>query len=129
MPRALKTCSQPNCPNLVTRGRCPDCKRQADRQRGTRHQRGYGKGHTTRFRPAVLRKDPLCVCTNTSHGHGQPCLAPSTVADHWPLDKRELAARGLDSNNPRHGRGLCKPCHDRHTAAAQPGGWHAGMSR
>jgi 5-methylcytosine-specific restriction protein A len=129
MGRALKPCSTPGCPTLVARGRCTGCAGEADRRRGTRQQRGYGKAHTNRFRPGVLRKDPLCVCTDqartVTHHHGPQCLAPSTVADHYPRDKRELQALGLDDNDPQYGRGLCKVCHDHHTAQAQPGGWHA----
>jgi 5-methylcytosine-specific restriction protein A len=64
------------------------------------------------------------VCDDQAHGHGPQCLAPSTVADHYPRDKRELQALGLDDNDPRYGRGLCKTCHDKHTAQAQPGGWN-----
>lgn len=124
MPRALKTCPVPGCPELVTSGRCANHEQQADRRRGTRHQRGYSKAHTNRFRPGVLKRNPLCVCTDQTHGHGTECLRPSTVADHWPLSKRELQVQGMDDNDPEHGRGLCKPCHDRHTSTAQPGGWN-----
>jgi 5-methylcytosine-specific restriction protein A len=126
MARALKTCSTPGCPELVASGRCTTHTRQADQRRGTRQQRGYGKAHTNRFRPGVLRRDPLCMCTDTAHGHGPRCLTPSTVADHYPRDKRELQALGLDDNDPQYGRGLCKTCHDHHTAQVQPGGWNAG---
>lgn len=128
MPRALKVCPTPGCPNLVEAGRCPTCTEQADQQRGTATQRGYGQAHRTRFRPGVLRRDPLCVCTELAHGHGQPCGAISTIADHWPRSKRELQALGLDDNDPRHGRALCTTCHDRETATNQPGGWHAANS-
>lgn len=124
MPGALRVCSRPGCPNLTTSSRCEDCNADAERARGTRQQRGYGRAHETRFRRNVLRRDPLCVCTDQAHGHGPSCLAQSTVADHWPLDKRTLRARGMDEHDPAHGRGLCKGCHDRHTARAQPGGWH-----
>lgn len=131
MARALKVCPctgcpahDGSCPELVTSGRCTGCARTADRARGTRQQRGYGAAHVNRFRRGVLRKNPLCVCTDQGHGHGPRCLAPSTVADHWPLSRRELVDAGLDPNDPAHGRGLCKPCHDRHTATAQPGGWN-----
>lgn len=125
MPRALKPCSRPGCPELVASGRCTTCQGQADKRRGTRQERGYGKAHTNRFRPGVLRRHPLCVCEDQDHGHGPRCLAPSTVADHYPRSRRELVATGLDPNDPKHGRGLCKPCHDRHTAEAQPGGFLA----
>lgn len=124
MPRALKTCSIPGCPQLCTKGRCDEHRADAERARGTRQQRGYGVGHNRRFRPGVLRRDPLCVCTDTSHGHGPQCLAPSTDADHHPRSKRELIRLGLDSTDPQYGRGLCGQCHKQHTAWAQPGGWH-----
>lgn len=67
------------------------------------------------FREGVLARDPICkVCRR----------APSTVADHFPLSRRELVAAGLDADDPERGRGLCKPCHDRETARLQPGGWN-----
>ncbi|WP_228637251.1 hypothetical protein [Microtetraspora sp. AC03309] len=47
------------------------------------------------------------------------------MADHWPLDRRELVRRSLDPDDPKHGRGLCKSCHDGSTAQRQPGGWNA----
>lgn len=125
MPRALKTCSTPGCPELVAQGRCDDCRSAADQRRGTRQQRGYGRAHTNRFRPGVLRKDPLCVCTDEGHGHGPQCLTPSTVADHWPRSRRDLVDAGMDANDPQHGRGLCASCHNQHTSVAQPGGWNA----
>ncbi|AGL13864.1 hypothetical protein [Actinoplanes sp. N902-109] len=49
----------------------------------------------------------------------------STVADHYPLSRRELADRGLNPDDPTAGRGLCKRCHDKSTAVHQPGGWAA----
>ncbi|MFV2094839.1 hypothetical protein ACFHW1_05020 [Micromonospora sp. LOL_014] len=67
----------------------------------------------------------MCVCEDASHGHGPRCLRPSTVADHWPRDRRELVAAGLDADDPQYGRGLCARCHNQHTAVAQPGGWHS----
>ncbi|AUS34616.1 hypothetical protein C1M55_28210 [Rhodococcus qingshengii] len=44
------------------------------------------------------------------------CGAEATIADHHPLSRRELIVQGLDPNDPHHGRGLCKRCHDSHTA-------------
>jgi len=131
MARAMRTCPRPGCPTLVEAGTgaCAQHQRSDDRARGTRQQRGYGVAHEKRFRHGVLSRDPLCVCIEQAHGHGTQCLAASTVADHWPRDKRELIALGLDDHDPTHGRGLCKPCHDRHTASAQPGGWNAQRSR
>ena len=125
MPRALKTCSTSGCPEIVASGRCPTCQAQAERRRGSAAQRGYGgRGHRG-FRTAVLRRDPLCVCTDQAHGHGPQCLAISRHADHWPLDRDELIRRGLNPNDPARGRGLCHPCHSKRTAHDQPGGWNA----
>lgn len=123
MPRALKTCSVPGCPELVPSGRCAQHRREAEQRRGTARQRGYDRAHERRFRQAVLARDPLCVCQDHGHGHGPRCLTPSTVADHWPRSRRELVAAGLDPNDPQHGRGLCASCHGKHTATAQPGGF------
>lgn len=117
--RALKPCSTPGCPELVPRGtsRCKACAAAADLARGTAAQRGYkGRGHA-RFRRAVLRRDPVCVLCG---------MAVATVADHYPLSRRELAADpAADPDDPKHGRGLCPRCHSRETARHQPGGWDA----
>lgn len=127
MPRrtAWKVCSTPGCPEFTDQGgRCPEHRAEAEQRRGTARQRGYGRGHERRFRPGVLARNPACVCTEQGHGHAALCGQPSVHADHWPLDRRELVARGLDPDDPRHGRGLCGPCHSSHTASAQPGGWN-----
>lgn len=123
--RTLKVCATPGCPELVASGRCTACTVAAEHRRGSARQRGYTRRHDTRFRRGVLRRDPLCVCTEQGHGHGPACMAPSAHADHHPRDRRELVRRGLDPTDPRHGRGLCASCHARHTAQAQPGGWNA----
>lgn len=109
-------CSSPGCPEYTQGGRCDGCKQQAERRRGSARQRGYGREHERRFRPAVLARDPVCVLCQS---------APSVHADHHPLSRRELVERGLDPNDPQHGRGLCGPCHASETAQHQPGGWHA----
>ena len=125
MPRAKRVCSTPRCPEVTTGGRCPAHRAQAEQARGTAAQRGYGNRHREAFRAAVLTRQSLCVCTDQAHGHGPRCLRPSTVADHHPLSVRELITMGLDPTHPDHGRGLCKNCHDKHTAHTQPGGWNA----
>ncbi|MGR7002798.1 holin [Yinghuangia aomiensis] len=112
---ALAVCSRPGCGNLTLRGRCTACRRTAEQQRGTARQRGYGTRHE-RFRTAVLARDPRCVVC------GQ---APSEHADHWPLSRRQLVERGLNPDDPAHGRGVCQPCHSTETAHNQPGGWNA----
>ena len=50
----------------------------------------------------------------------------ATVADHWPLTRRELVAAGLDPDHPARGRGLCAPCHAKATALdpRTRGGWN-----
>lgn len=131
MARAMKVCPclgcpahDGSCPEIVPSGRCDPCQGQAEQRRGTAAQRGYsGRGHDS-FRNGVLRRDPLCVCTEQSHGHGPRCFTPSTDADHHPKDRNELVRLGLNPNDPKHGRGLCSPCHKRETAANQPGGWN-----
>lgn len=122
MPRAYRPC--PRCKGPVL-GRCKDCQAEGDRKRGTGRQRGYDQQHETRFRAAVLRRDPVCVCPKPdTHDHGPRCTRTSQHADHHPIDRRELVARGEDPNDPRHGRGLCARCHSSETAVHQPGGWN-----
>lgn len=123
-------CTVPACGALVTGGgRCPKCRadarRESDSRRGDAPARGYGPGHYRRFRPQVLRRDLVCRCDLMVCDHGgQPCRRRSTVADHWPLSRRELVARGMDPDDPRHGRGLCPRCDKRQTARRQPGGFN-----
>ncbi|GAB3125891.1 5-methylcytosine-specific restriction protein A [Leifsonia psychrotolerans] len=116
----MRVCSVSGCPKLYpsTEGsRCHTHRVQADRARGTSTERGYNStGHTKRFRPSVLERDPICVLCQ---------VAQSTVADHYPRSRKELTDLHMDPNDPKHGRGLCKPCHDASTAQHQPGGWNA----
>jgi len=132
MPRAMRVCScvgcpahPGSCPETTTGGRCTRCNRAAEQRRGTARQRGYDRRHERRFREQVLTRDPLCVCEDTGHGHGAPCLAPSRHADHHPTPRRDLVRLGLDPYHPRYGRGLCHPCHSRSTPQHAPGGWYA----
>ena len=113
----MKVCPSPGCPRLVAEaGPCSTCSRKQDEARGTAAQRGYGHAHRTLFRPQVLaRAGYICeLCQR----------AIATVADHYPLSRRDLVAEGLNPNDPRYGRALCKPCHDAETAVNQPGGWN-----
>ncbi|GAA5033108.1 hypothetical protein GCM10023335_76270 [Streptomyces siamensis] len=125
MPRTQwRVCSVPRCPEYTRHGKCDEHRREAEQQRGSARQRGYGRQHERRFRPAVLARDPRCVCASTEHGHDDPCGEASVHADHWPLSRRELTDRGHDPDDPQHGRGLCGPCHSKSTAREQPGGWN-----
>lgn len=113
--RGLRVCSTPGCPELTTGGRCAGCQSEAEKRRGNSAQRGYGRKHQGRFRKGVLAKHPVCVICRR---------ARATVADHYPLGRRELEAKGADADDPIYGRGLCGPCDSAQTAARQPGGWH-----
>ncbi|SFR76045.1 hypothetical protein SAMN05428970_2008 [Agromyces sp. CF514] len=113
----MRVCSVHGCPTIYdsTSSRCPTHTRMADKGRGTATERGYtSKGHQ-RFRDAVLTRDPICVLCG---------VAQATIADHHPRSRKELLELHMDANDPRHGRGLCKHCHDTQTAQHQPGGWH-----
>lgn len=114
----MRVCSVPGCPELYT-GTATRClyHETAAKQQHWARTKGYStKGHRIRFRIGVLQRDPICVVCQ---------VAQSTEADHYPLGRDELLTQGLDPDDPRHGRGLCSPCHKRETAAHQPGGWNA----
>lgn len=118
MPKALKVCSRPGCPNLVASGRCEDCTRVAEAARGTAAERGYDS-RWRRRRAAFLRKPTNLFC--------RLCGAPSSVADHWPLSRKELVAAGVkDPDADELLRPLCTGCHNSETSKHQPGGWNAG---
>jgi 5-methylcytosine-specific restriction protein A len=106
-----------SCPAIIPQGktRCDDCRRAADKARRPQGNPYATKAHKQGFRAHVLARDPICVL----------CMhARSTVADHYPTERRDLIELGLNPNDPQYGRGLCKPCHDKHTAETSPGGWN-----
>jgi 5-methylcytosine-specific restriction protein A len=114
----VRVCSVPGCPVIHDRNtsRCEQHDTAA-RQKHWDATAGYNTaGHRKRFRPGVLARDPVCVICH---------IAQSTVADHYPLSRRDLLDQGMDADDPEHGRGLCKTCHDKSTAEHQPGGWNA----
>lgn len=130
MPRrgGYRVCTVPGCPAYTQGGgRCDDHKREAEQRRGTARQRGYGGRDWQAARKAVLDRDPRCVCADDGHGHdGRPCGQPSTVADHYPDERRDLVAAGVpDPDAPHRMRGVCSSCHNRKTAATVPGGFRA----
>lgn len=82
--RALKSCTgSPDCPELVANGRCDEHKQQAERQRGTRQQRGYDREHErirASWRPRVELGQVDC--------HAIDCLMPNRRIDFdaaWDL--------------------------------------------
>lgn len=114
MPRYA--CSTPGCPSLHDRtGKCASCRGERDKGRRPDGNPYASRAHH-RFRDQVLARDPVCV----------ECLgARSTVADHHPAERWELVEAGADPNDPAHGRGLCKSCHDSKTAKTHElGGSH-----
>lgn len=123
MARALKVCScigncaahEGSCPELTTAGRCEACATAADRARGTAAERGYGSFWSRVIRPKYLKAHPIC----------RLCPSVATVADHFPVSRRDLVAQGVKDPDGWHRmRPLCKACHDKHTAAEQAGGWN-----
>lgn len=118
MPKALRVCSVPGCPQLCDGGKCDQHKRAAEAARGTAAQRGYSGKAWRAARRAVLRRDRVCVLCH---------VAEATVSDHWPDSRRELLAMGVsDPDAPGRMRGLCASCHSRETANTpdQQGGWN-----
>lgn len=112
----MRVCNVHGCATIYPAnegGRCPAHRRQA---RAARVDNAVysSKGHRY-FRSAVLHRDIVCVLCD---------VALSTVADHYPLTRRELVDAGMNPNDPTHGRGLCAPCHNTHTAHTSPGGWN-----
>jgi 5-methylcytosine-specific restriction endonuclease McrA len=111
-----RVCSSPDCGQIAPAGGlCPDCKRQEwreiDKRRPAASQRGYGP-RWRRIRARFLRENPICV----------DCGAPATVADHDPLSRVELVARGVsDPDHPRNLRPRCASCHNRRTALEDGG--------
>lgn len=108
--RALSVCPTRGCPELTPGGPCAACASKREQTRGSSRQRGYGRGHVMRFRHGVLARDPVCVLCRSR---------PSLHADHWPLSRDTLVLRGMDADDPKHGRGLCASCHSRETALHQ----------
>lgn len=116
--RPKRSCPTPDCPNLTTGGPCPDCRLEARRARGDRRpsasQRGYGR-EWFRTRARYLRDHRVC----------EDCGAPG--GKESPLEVHHLDGRGPNGpagHDETNLRALCKPCHSRHTAADQPGGWN-----
>lgn len=114
--RRARVCSTPGCPTLTATGRCEAHKKAAEQLRGTAAERGYS-GKAWRFaRRTVLRRDPVCTVCG---------VAFSTVADHYPISRRDLVAMGVaNPDTPDRLRGVCGPCHSSETAREQPGGWN-----
>lgn len=117
--RALRPCSTPGCPGRALTGRCKRCDagRAANPRlrAATAAQRGYDARWRTR-RLDYLAGHPTCTL----------CPRAATIADHYPLARRELLALGVrDPDADEFLRPLCRSCHDHETGDRQPGGWWA----
>lgn len=113
--RPLRPCTTPGHNVVTGTGRCQQCldRLRADRRRRS-PQHDYGPLWRVR-RAAFLADNPRCAL----------CNRRANVADHHPVSRRLLIARGVvDPDTDDRLRPLCKPCHDRETAQLQPGGWH-----
>jgi 5-methylcytosine-specific restriction enzyme A len=107
--KAPTPCTRCGSP-AIKGGRCQRHSRQADGQRGTATQRGYTSDGHQAFRDEVLK----------AAGHRcAVCGAEADIADHYPHSRRELVVLGMNPDDPRHGRALCKRHHDQHTASTQ----------
>lgn len=108
--------------------KCDDCKTDYHAAKNARRpspaERGYTGKHRSEFRPAVMNKNPTCVCVESWCPHEGECGEPSIIADHHPHGRKELIAMGEDPDDPKWGRGLCRSCDSRQTARRQPGGWN-----
>lgn len=114
---AGRICPSKGCPTIIPAGtaRCAPCTKKAEQRRRPNGNPYATTAHRQQFRAVVLTRDPICVICQR---------APSTIADHHPRERRDLLMLGLNPNDPNYGRGLCKTCHDKHTAATSPGGWN-----
>lgn len=122
MAKAMRVCSKPKCPKLTADGgRCTDCRRDADQQRGTRQDRGYDAAWE-RTRTAYLAQPGNGACVL----RGPRCTGRATVADHYPVSRRQLVTQGVRDPDAWHRlRPLCASCHGVATSQHQPGGWAA----
>lgn len=87
--RALKVCScigcaahPGSCPELVSKGKCEDCGREAEQRRGTRQQRGYDAAHDRlrgQWKPKVESGDVDCA----------RCGRPILAGQAWALDHND----------------------------------------
>lgn len=128
-----KVCSTSGCPHLVSSGSlCDECRKAKDKRR-TRGRNPYTSKAHRLARARVLARDPRCVCPGDGPDgcgkHHGLCGAPSTIADHWPIERIELIEAGLDPNDPQRMRGLCKRCHDSKTARTKPSGFNGRRCR
>lgn len=107
------------CRNKVTSGRCAECARASDRQRGSRHERGY-TSEWERARLQFLREYPLCGHRPTPHPpvmsrcYDEQRVTAATVVDHVVPHRGDRALFWARETN---WQSLCRACHDRKVGA------------
>lgn len=99
--RPPKPCSVNGCPNLTHQRYCSEHqgmerqrRKRYDKQRGTRHQRGYDH-NWVKIRAVVLQAEPLC----------RECKRPAVDVHH--------SVKG--NHNPATLVPLCRSCHNSKT--------------
>jgi 5-methylcytosine-specific restriction protein A len=114
---ALRYCTAPRCPQLVTRGRCEahtrERLRQYDERRGTAASRGYDS-RWSRYRAGLLVEHPFCG----DRPAGAPVTADSRCMGRYVIGKvvdHIVQVRGKD--DPRfydatNHQILCVSCHE-----------------
>jgi 5-methylcytosine-specific restriction protein A len=116
--KPARPCVQPGCPESV-RGKestCPEHAKQRHKQRANRGGSSYGRNWRERVQPRFIYRNPWCVL----------CGGQATVADHWPISRRDLVAKGEASPDSfKHLRPLCKACDAKERPKREPGGFYA----
>jgi 5-methylcytosine-specific restriction enzyme A len=100
-PAVACRCGKLNCQEHSAKAKA----KQHDEWRGTAASRGYGYNWTSRLRPMILRRDPLC-----RDPFRIGCTQPSKIGDHI-IPK---SAGGMDALE--NTQGLCIDCHNRKIA-------------
>lgn len=118
MPVAAKQLCAGGCGRIVQRGRCGDCSRRTDRERGTANERGYTY-RWQKYSQARLRRYPLCVDPSKRHV-GVFVLADLT--DHVDAVSGPEDPRFWD---PENHQSLCWSCHSYKTVR-EDGGFGGG---
>lgn len=119
--RAPSTCARAACDAETLSTYCPahtfhkaPAKRAVD-PRAAERAKPYGRKWREGPRKACLQRDPVCTVCG---------LAPSTVADHHPLERAELLELGVeDCDALAYLRGVCASCHSRKSARGRFKRW------
>lgn len=89
----LRVCPAPGCPNLTRGGRCTNCARQADHNRGTRQARGYDAAHDTeRAKWTLILQTRAVTCAR--------CPGLINPGDPWDLGHNDQRTRWTGPEHP-----------------------------